>query len=61
MGHLEGHLCAEVTTECYCRTVFLEPGSLEVGKSRGGDILMETGEREEVWDVEWSEHGLGGE
>ena len=37
------------------------PGSLEVGKGRGGDILMETGDREEVWDVEQSEGEPGGE
>jgi hypothetical protein len=31
--------------------------------ARGGEILMEmrTGSREEVWDVEQSEGGLGGE
>jgi hypothetical protein len=27
----------------------------------GGDILVETGGREEVWDVEQSEGGLGRE
>jgi hypothetical protein len=33
-----------------------------VGWGLGGrEILMETGGREEVWNVEQSEHGLGGE
>ena len=34
-------------------------GSLEVwwGRGRGGDILMETGDGEEVWDMEQSESG----
>jgi hypothetical protein len=31
------------------------PGSLEIwwGGVRGGDILVETGDVEEVWDVVW--------
>ena len=35
------------------------PGSLEVWWCRRGDIRMETGGREEVWDVEQSEGGWG--
>jgi hypothetical protein len=35
------------------------PGSLEVRWGGGGDILVDTGDREEVWDVEQSEGGLG--
>ena len=38
-------------------------GNLEVwwGGVGGWDILMETGAGKEVWDVEQSEGGLGGE
>jgi hypothetical protein len=38
------------------------PGSLEVRWVRGGDIHIETGVGEEVWDVEQSEveQGVGG-
>jgi hypothetical protein len=32
-----------------------------LGWGWGGDILMETEDREEVWDVEQSEGGPGGE
>jgi hypothetical protein len=34
------------------------PGRKE---EKGGDILLETGWEEELWDVEQSEGGLGGE
>ena len=36
-------------------------GLVAGGWGGGGDILMETGGREEVWDVEQLEHGLGWE
>ena len=36
------------------------PGSLEVWGVGGGNILVETGSGEEVWDVEQSEGGQGG-
>jgi hypothetical protein len=35
------------------------PGSLEVRGAGCGDILMETGVREEVWDLEQSEGEQG--